>query len=224
MAQRGLEPLTLPDGPAGGPAPSWLEVIQSLIFWLVIAAIAWYLLKTYLSENPGVLRELQQIRGIGAFFRLLARLWRQLWSLTQAGWDMIPKRVRFGDEHEGQAGRFGFRRRAGLGSLSPRERILYYYLNIIERTKKPGPARAPHQTPYEYESDLRGAVPEAEQDVNILTRAFVHARYSQETFDDTQAALARALWQRIRQALTTRRQKGEAEEPDSSFQDSDRQQ
>jgi hypothetical protein len=99
-----------------------------------------------------------------------------------------------------------YRRWAGLGSLSPREQILYYYLNILERAKERGPRRAPFQTPYEYQPRLTEAIPDTEQEVTILTRAFVQARYSLEAFDETQAQLARVLWQRIRRALTEREQ------------------
>lgn len=200
-----LPPLQAPEYAAGGPVPSWLEVLRSLVFWLVLLAIAWYLLKVYFSDNPGLVRSLRQVRVLGFVLNLLAALWRRLAGLTQAGWDLIPKKVNLTGE-AGALRQLSLRRWAGIASLSPRERILYYYLNILDRTRQRGPARAPNQTPYEFEPRLAEAIPEAEQELNILTRAFVQARYSLDAFDDTQAELARVLWQRIRQTLTDREQ------------------
>jgi hypothetical protein len=200
-----LPPLEVPNYPPGGSAPPWLEVLRSLLFWLVLLAIAWYLLKVYFSDNPGLVQGLRQVKLMRFVLDLLAALWRRLAGLTQAGWDMIPKKVSLTGQ-DGRLSRLSLRRLAGIASLSPRERILYYYLNTLERARRRGPIRTDSQTPYEFEPRLSGAIPEAEQEVNILTRAFVQARYSLETFDDTQAELARVLWQRIRQALSEREQ------------------
>lgn len=200
-----LPPLEVPNYPPGGSAPPWLEVLRSLLFWLVLLAIAWYLLKIYFSDNPGLVQGLRQVKLMRFVLDLLAALWRRLAGLAEAGWDMIPKKVILTGQ-DGKLSRLSLRRWAGIASLSPRERILYYYLNTLERARQRGPARADSQTPYEFEPRLSGAIPEAEQEVNILTRAFVQARYSLETFDDTQAELARVLWQRIRQALSEREQ------------------
>jgi hypothetical protein len=81
---------------------------------------------------------------------------------------------------------------------------LYYYLNIVERAARHGAVRHKHQTPFEYETDLSQAVPEVQPAVNLLTEAFVRARYSQESFEETQAGLVKVLWQQIRGALKTK--------------------
>jgi hypothetical protein len=88
-----------------------------------------------------------------------------------------------------------------LGGLSARERILYYYLNILDRVAKRGPTRRSSQTPYEYEPDLSQTIPEAQPAINALTEAFVRARYSRESWLEAQADLAKALWQQIRREL-----------------------
>jgi hypothetical protein len=78
---------------------------------------------------------------------------------------------------------------------------LYYYLNILQRAEQHGPARRKDQTPYEYEPELSEAVPEARPAVNLLTQAFVQARYSQEAFAESQAKLVKVLWQQVRREL-----------------------
>ena len=190
---------TLPETASGTAPLPWLEALRSLIFWLLVAAIGWYFLKIYLNDHPELLEWLKSFKPVGLFISLLTYLWQRLTGLAQAGLELIPKRV----TRAGQTGdkTVKARRWAGLGALSPRERVLYYYLNILERVANHGPARRPHQTPYEYEPDLSQTVPEAQPAVNLLTQAFVRARYSQEPWLEAQADLAKTLWQQIRREL-----------------------
>lgn len=188
--------------PAAGPASlPWLEAFRSLIFWLLVAAIAWYFLKTYLNDHPELLQALKSFKPIGLFMNLFTYLWRRLTSLVQAGLELIPPRVRAGGGAGGQTGPANYRRWAGLGGLSARERILYYYLNVLDRAAQHGAARRPHQTPYEYEPELGQTLPKAQSAFNVLTQAFVRARYSPEPWLEAQADLAKSLWQQIRREL-----------------------
>jgi hypothetical protein len=187
--------------PAAGTAPlPWLEALRSLIFWLLAAAIGWYFLKIYLNDHPELVEWLKSFKPIGFIANLLAYLWERFIGLAQAGLELIPKRAA-GAGQAGQATSMARRRWAGLGGLSPRERILYYYLNILDRVAKHGPARRSSQTPYEYEPDLSQSIPEAQAAINALTEAFVRARYSREPWLEPQADLAKTLWQQIRREL-----------------------
>lgn len=192
---------TLPESAAGAPLP-WLEALRSLVFWLLAGAICWYFLKAYFNDHPELLQLLKSFKFTAFIINLLAYLWERLTRLARAGLDWIPYRtILFGQAQDATASTKR-RRWAGLGGLSPRERILYYYLNILQRVEKRGLARRKHQTPYEYEPELSQAVPEAQPAINLLTQAFVHARYSQEPFEETQANLAKVLWRQIRRELT----------------------
>jgi hypothetical protein len=181
----------------------WLEALRSLIFWLLATGIAWYFLKSYLNDHPELVEALKRFKPVGLLINLLGYLWRKLTGLAQAGLELLPRRSVFLVGQRGKAAT-KHRRWAGLGGLSPRERVLYYYLNILERAAKQGPARQNYQTPYEYEPELSQSMPEAEPAVGLLTQAFVRARYSQEPFEERQANLVKILWQQIRRELRRR--------------------
>jgi hypothetical protein len=190
----------LPEAAASTASLPWLEALRSLIFWLLAAAIVGYFLKIYLNDHPELVEWLKSFKPIGFIVNLLTYLWERLTGITQAGLALIPKRATGGGQ-TGQATLNTRRRWAGLGGLSARERILYYYLNVLDRVAKRGPTRRSSQTPYEYEPDLSQTIPEAQPAINALTEAFVRARYSRESWLEAQADLAKALWQQIRREL-----------------------
>jgi hypothetical protein len=200
--------------PAASAAPlPWLVALRSLIFWLLAAAIAGYFLKIYLNDHPELVEWLKSFKPIGLLLGLLTYLWQRFIGLAQAGLELIPKRV-VGAGQTGQASSNTRRHWAGLGGLSARERILYYYLNILDRAAKNGPTRRASQTPYEYEPDLSQTIPEAQPAVNALTEAFVRARYSREPWLEPQANLAKTLWQQIRRELRRLRDESEKNNQD----------
>jgi hypothetical protein len=191
-----------PQPPPAGDTVPWLEALRSLIFWLLTAAIGGYFLKTYLTDHPELVEGLKHFRPMRLLIALLTSLWQRLAGLAQAGLELLPKRVFLAGHGERVTAKR--RRWAGLGGLSPRERVLYYYLNILEHVARRGPARQKHQTPYEYEPELSQSMPDVESAVGLLTQAFVHARYSQEALEEPQANLVKILWQQIRRELRRR--------------------
>ena len=197
----------------GEPVP-WLEALRSLIFWLLAGAIAWYLLKSYLNDHPELIRGLRSFKPVNWFIELMTQLWQRLMGLAQAGLDLLPRRRVISGQQHGSGLAAKRRRWAGLGGLSARERILYYYLNILQRATKHGAGRKWSQTPYEYEPELSQAAPDVQPAVNLLTQVFVRARYSQESFTDPQAALAKRMWQQIRRELRRKQEAREAERQD----------
>ena len=203
-------PYTLPppqplDVPPEAAAPSspipWLEAARSLIFWLVALAMIGYLIKTYLVDRPELLAALSRFRPIS----FVVRLWQQIWLLlrgwAQSGLEIISEQVKF--TRPNQEGSISGRQWDwfGLGRLSARERILYYYLNILKRAEKRKLVRKASETPFEYEPNLEQAVPDVEAEVHQVTDVFVRARYSREGFDEDEADAIKQQWQRIRKAL-----------------------
>jgi hypothetical protein len=139
-------------------------------------------------------------------------VWRALKSWGQSGLDIIAERVKLTGPTGSFSSATGGWNWFGLSRLNPRERILYYYLNILKRADKRRLTRRKFETPYEYEPNLGHAVPEVEPDVRDLTDVFVRARYSEEGFDETQAESVKEEWQRIRKELRKVRRSGNRDE------------
>jgi hypothetical protein len=187
----------------GGPL--WIEVLQSLVFWSVFLAVIGYSVYYFLKQRQDLATALVRLPVVSwlvmAWRHLRARLiapllarWRTQLATTVAG--LRRPRVTTGSGSGRPAWRF-FR----LGSLSPRERVLYFYLATLRRATQGGLPRRPGQTPFEYAVDLRQAVPEAESDVEPLTQAFVEARYSEHLVARSQADAVQRHWERLKCVL-----------------------
>ncbi|MFQ5611450.1 MAG: DUF4129 domain-containing protein [Anaerolineae bacterium] len=200
----GGRPFVPPPPPLGGAGagpggPGWWEVVRSLIFWALALAIGGYLIRAYLRDHPDLLAWLGRIGLLRALAGLLAGWWRWLRALVFGVVERLPRPVRLKKSGEAAARRRW--RWPRLANLSPRERILYYYLSALERAGRQGIPRGKSQTPYEFEPDLGSAVPGVEHELGLLTEAFVQARYSRRTFDGAQVELVKISWQRVRAAL-----------------------
>jgi hypothetical protein len=181
-----------------GPAPAWLEIVRSVAFWAAVAGAAIYVVRGYLRDHPGALR---QLLGTG----LLRRLWEALLSLRRqvgrAGASMrrlLSAEGRARGRRPRPRGRFPVLR---PGSLPPRERIRYYYANLLRRAARLGLEREGSQTPLEYEEEVEPALPQRGPDLRLLTQAFIEARYSAHPITPEQAKDAAAQLRRLRGAL-----------------------
>ena len=164
-----------------------------------------YVIRSYLRDRPELLQALLSLRPIRTLRGFLITLWRLLLGLAEAVGEGIPRRLslrRARPRLSRQPFRF-FR----LGALSPRERILYYYLSIVERARRQGYPRRSSETPYEYDATLGPKLPGAQQELTSLTQTFVEARYSRQTFDREQDRHVRDIWKRVRAALQALRHK-----------------
>jgi hypothetical protein len=193
-------PPQLPQQPPGGVAPDgWFEILRSLLFWGAALGMVFYVFRSYLRDHPEMLQALTSLGPIRGLRHFLTALWRRLVGLAEAASERIPRRFSLRRARPGSLkGPFRFFR---LGALSPHERVLYYYLSILRRAEQQGFPRQRAQTPYEYEGTLELHLPQAQQEVDLLTQAFVEARYSRRIFDREQARRVRAYWQRVKAAL-----------------------
>ena len=183
----------------GVPALTWFEALRSFLFWAIMLGMFFYVARSYLREHPELLETLAELKPIRALRRFLAALWSRLAGLAESVGEHIPRRLSLRRARRKSSEEpFRFFR---LGALSPRERILYYYLSILRRAGRQGFPRRPAQTPHEYEATLSPNLPQAEMEMDVLTQAFVEARYSRQTFDREQARRVRADWQRVKAAL-----------------------
>ncbi len=203
-------PPPLLDPPAGAATP-WLDILRSLIFWLATLAIIGFMVKSYLDDHPELIAQLKRLKPIGLLLNLLWQVWQQLKKWTNAGLEKLPKRLgKIAAPGPGAAAIAQPWRWLWLKNLSPREQILGYYLNILNRAGKEGFRRQEHQTPFEYEPNLSQSMPAVQSEIQDVTHIFVRARYSTAEFNQEQAQQVKEEWQQIRKALRQgKRKKGD---------------
>jgi hypothetical protein len=88
--------------------------------------------------------------------------------------------------------------------LDPRRQIYFYYLAMIRRGSEQGIPRQPSQTPAEYAARLEKELPDASQDIDSITDAFIEARYSRREMNTQRASFVKEIWGRIRRALQSK--------------------
>ena len=91
-----------------------------------------------------------------------------------------------------------------MSELDSREKVRYFYLRMMGRAAESGLVRPAHQTPSEFAHDLDARWPDAEDDVDELTAAFLAARYDRREITHTDARSAQTLLARVVRALKSR--------------------
>lgn len=189
-----------PSPEAAGPSP-W-AVLRSLVFWGVVTGIAIYALRSYVGYREDILRGVRIHPGLLRLWAFLTDLWRQLRGAAADAVEPIRRRLAGTGPGRtaGEQRRLPWRWRR-LSSMSPRERVQYYYLSVVHRGERVDRPRRVSETPYEYSASLRRQKPEVEPDLTDLTDAFVEARYSRHTITHEQAGRVRRSWNRIKRIL-----------------------
>jgi hypothetical protein len=203
-----------PPGPEGGGTMGWLEIVQALVFFAAVLGGVFYVVRSYLRDHPELREALVTLRPIRVLRRGWAAFWRWLraWTarLGQTVKENLPRRLpRRLSRSELPGAPFRFFR---LGALSPRERVLYYYLSILRRAGKQGFPRRHHQTPREYYAALEPDLPQAQDEMEALTEAVMEARYSRHEVEPEQARWVRTNWERVKAALRTLKRQRDSEE------------
>lgn len=201
-------PPSAPEGAGGG---NWIEVLKSLLFWGVVLAGVAYFVHGYLRSHPRVGQFLGRLAPLRLLRRWGAAWWRRLRGYALAVGERLPRRLP--SRLRGRVSAPGRPRAFHLGALSPRERVLYYYLSIVRRAAGQGLPRRATQTPSEYAATLGAKVPEAGHDLSALTRAFLEARYSRHEIGAEGVVRARGHWQRVKAALQALRRRSESGAP-----------
>ncbi|MEM7111408.1 MAG: DUF4129 domain-containing protein [Chloroflexota bacterium] len=92
-----------------------------------------------------------------------------------------------------------------LNSLSPRDQIRYFYLSTVKRAGQKGVNRVESNTPLEYSKQLKTHWPDAEEELNQLTEAFLHARYSPKPVETEEVHPIKRQWQQVKRNLRRRK-------------------
>jgi hypothetical protein len=81
--------------------------------------------------------------------------------------------------------------------------VILLYLRFLRRAEARGIGRHSADTPHEFAGTTSKQFPDVEQDVRLLSDAFVEARYSTHVPNPDNLPKTLAAWQRIREALRT---------------------
>ena len=202
-------PLPPPPPAEGGGNPP-LEALRWLLFAALAVALLVWLIRGWLENGGDLAQAIGRIAPLRLLRALLVALLARLRGYATAIGERLPR---------GFGGRrptaMALRRRFELrGGRTPRERIVRYYLSVVERAAAQGVTRRPTQTPEEYAPTLAPHLAEAEADWAALTAEFVEARYSAHDLAADDSVRARNHWQRVRDALRRgQRATGEESEP-----------
>jgi hypothetical protein len=182
------------------PIP-WLEALKSIVFWIVFLGVIGFSVHQYFSQNPELLGRL---RGL-PLASWIDRAWRWLrgWlrGVNQAVSTAVSagiRRLRRPEMFRPYGRGWGY---VNLRRLTPRQRVVFYYLALMRRGGERGLARHSTETPYEYEETLRSSLEGGEEDLAGLTDAFVEARYSRHLVTSEQAIRVRRWWEGVRKML-----------------------
>ena len=157
MLQQPEPVLDLPPPPVDTAPLPWLELLKSILFWLILVGMLAFAVYYYLHENQALWSGLKRL----ALFRRLANILRwisgklsranqAIQEQVQQGWQAIRSRFQSREILE-------FPSRLNLRRLSAREKVFFYYLAMLRRSSERGPVRQPWQTPYEYFRELEAS-------------------------------------------------------------------
>jgi hypothetical protein len=202
-------PVLPPVGPVVPPSSNtaW-AFLRSVFLWGVLALIAVFAIVQFVRGHGGLRAALRKSR----LTSWLAMAWQwlsrnvnptgaELSRALSEGWQNLLARL---EERRILPAASLLRLRA----LDPRRQVYFFYLAMVRRGGEQGMPRKPAQTPSEYAATLDRALPEAQEDIDAITRAFVEARYSRREIAAQDASEVRTIWGRIRRALQQLR-KGE---------------
>jgi len=183
--------------PAG--VEGWVDSLRSLFFWAILVFIVGYSFHQYFAARSGVwsrLRSVGLVRWFAALWQRIFRAGRRAAERAREGLETALRNFR--PRVAVPDGRWRY---VSLRSLSPRERVRYYYLSTLKRAARVGCSRGSSETPYEYQHALTKKAPQSETDVSVLTRAFVKARYDVQEFDASETEGAKQAWKRLKALL-----------------------
>ncbi len=204
------QPTSLPvPTPTATPIPSALPpqtvdtgLIVSSLFWAVAIVMSVMAVSFFLRE-----------RGIQVNTAVVQSFWQKLWHWLQTAWRgaghqmrdwQQAVRTRLQREPKEQEANKPPWRFIRLNALSPREQIRYFYLSTVKRAANKGVPRQQAETPLEFARDLKQSWPEAEEDVDALTDAFLEARYGRSPIGKEDVNPVKKRWRQVKSSLRRR--------------------
>lgn len=207
VEQQPLQPLPTqvppPSEPLPPPNPLYGQVISSIFWTLLIAAILASVV--FLLRERGYKIQAKRLQG---YFSIFSAWLMDRWTWFRRRWRAARRNIAqlltadstpmTNNPAVQKKSRNRFLR---VNSLSPRDQIRYFYLSIVKRANESGIKRGVNETPLEYVNDLKSGWPDAENDIEKLTNAFLEARYNTKPIDKVEVDPIKAGWKRLRNRL-----------------------
>ena len=195
------EQFMLPPPPEQAPSALFGGVFWIIVIVAVIAAVVFFLRGRGVPITGNTITSVLSTSW-QRFRAWLLSLWRGIGKQAQRLEQSIRERLQMADSSPtGQLswGRPSFR------SLSPRQKIRYYYLSVLRRAEDRGIERGTSETPSEFAADLIEEWPEADDEVEAITNAFLKARYSPQPMTGEDIGPVKETWNRIKSAIRKRK-------------------
>ena len=178
------------------PDSPWWETLRFVLLWAIIAGGVAYSFYRFLRQRRGFLEWLAALPLVRWLAAVLRGLRRSVTGLISGAAGQTSSRAgqRWAKDETAP-------RSLSLRSLSPVQVVRYFYLSTLRRANRTGHGKLPHQTPYEYETQLREQLPPTENDLHTLTEAFVEGRYGRRAFEAEDVGPIRRSWRRLRRAF-----------------------
>jgi hypothetical protein len=202
--------VTPPPVPTPGPVSTFnWEILKSVFLWGSLIILAVIALRQYIAFNQDLSEDIKRFRP---FHWLLVAWGRFVASFKKANKSIGKfiqnslERLRRVDSEPGLRSEWDF---INPRKLSPRQKIIFYYLALLRRAREAGLPRQDGQTPYEYAGFLKSSLDEEKDGVDAMTESFIEARYSRHEIPAKQASRLELLWGNLRQVLRKVRRSGE---------------
>jgi hypothetical protein len=189
---------TLPKNNTG--SSGW-ELVQSIILWGSLIALAIIALRQYIAYNRDLSEDLRKFRPL----RWLSGLWNRFrTSLKKADTSfraLIKNTLQRSRKNASGSALVDEWNIINFRRLSPRQKVIFYYLALIRRAKEAGIPREDSQTPNEYAHKLNSSLQNEKDAVDAMTTSFMEARYSRHDIPQKAARQAETVWETIRRVL-----------------------
>jgi len=220
------EPAPEPNTPSFPPVeeaaartPFYLDwnwaAIRAAASWIIASLVLIYVVYSVLKDNPEFVEKIRRTRlwqAVARFWEtLMERLRRTARIVGERLPKILPERLRGRQPKVERTGWQIIR----LNRMTPRERVRYYYLSTLHRASNVGLGRRPSQTPYEYQLSLAAKLAENAEEIEVLTGAFIEARYSAQPLD-AEPPSANEAWKRLRAALQRSPREKDDPQPEES--------
>lgn len=177
-------------------------MLISSMFWAVAIVLSVLAVRFFLQGRGGGLKTAVFRQTWQQFLHWLQTVWRGAGSQVQ-DWQQVV-RARLQSKAKDEPSKQPPWRFIRLNALTPREQMRYFYLSIVKRAANKGVSRQDGETPLEFSQDLKESWPEATEDIDVVTDAFLQARYGRSPIEKEELNPIKQHWRQLKSNLRRR--------------------